>query len=178
MIAGKGEAGLRGADPGDLYVITRVQESPVFEEVKSSDEVVKAPLIELLRRYPKEILLSVGTRFATDITFNVINVFVLVYATQQLGLSRGLMLNAIIIGCIVALGALPLYDWMRVTITSLEPHPNDPAPQATVSAAAGSRDTVPIATHLRYRIKHAGVARQPVGIARLVLPHKLCRFPR
>ena len=92
-----------------LFIRTRVQESPIFEEAKSSHKVVKAPLIELLRRYPKEILLTVGTRFATDITFNVINVFVLVYATQQLGLSRGLMLNAIIIGCIVALGTLPLF---------------------------------------------------------------------
>jgi muconolactone D-isomerase len=25
------------------------------------------------------------------------------------------------------LAALPLYDWMRVTVTPLEPHPNDPA---------------------------------------------------
>jgi len=37
------------------------------------------------------------------------------------------------------LGALPLYDWMQVTITSLEPHPNDPAPQTTLYAAAGSQ---------------------------------------
>jgi len=25
------------------------------------------------------------------------------------------------------LSALPLYEWMHVTVTSLEPHPNDPA---------------------------------------------------
>jgi muconolactone D-isomerase len=25
------------------------------------------------------------------------------------------------------LGALPLYEWMTVTVTRLEPHPNDPA---------------------------------------------------
>ena len=37
------------------------------------------------------------------------------------------------------LGALPLYDWMHVTVTPLGPHPNDPAARATVSAAAGSR---------------------------------------
>jgi muconolactone D-isomerase len=36
------------------------------------------------------------------------------------------------------LRALPLYDWMHVTVTSLEPHPNDPVHQAAVSAAAGS----------------------------------------
>jgi muconolactone delta-isomerase len=29
------------------------------------------------------------------------------------------------------LGALPLYEWMQVTVTPLGPHPNDPAAQAT-----------------------------------------------
>jgi muconolactone D-isomerase len=33
------------------------------------------------------------------------------------------------------LGALPLYDWMNLTVTPLEPHPNDPLPQAAVSVA-------------------------------------------
>jgi muconolactone D-isomerase len=34
---------------------------------------------------------------------------------------------------------LPLYDWRHVTVTPLEPHPNDPAPEVTVSAAARSQ---------------------------------------
>jgi muconolactone delta-isomerase len=29
------------------------------------------------------------------------------------------------------LEALPLYEWMNVTVTSLEPHPNDPAGSTT-----------------------------------------------
>jgi molecular chaperone DnaJ len=38
-LAGKGEPGVRGTDPGDLYVITRVQESPVFKRVGDNLEV-------------------------------------------------------------------------------------------------------------------------------------------
>ncbi len=38
-LAGKGEAGLRGGEPGDLYVITRVGESPVFKTVGENLEV-------------------------------------------------------------------------------------------------------------------------------------------
>jgi len=34
------------------------------------------------------------------------------------------------------LDALPLYDWMNITVTPLEPHSNDPVSQATVSTAA------------------------------------------
>ena len=37
------------------------------------------------------------------------------------------------------LGALPLYGWMNITVTPLEPHPNDPVPPAAVSAAARSQ---------------------------------------
>ena len=51
-----------------------------------------------------------GTRFATDVPFNMINVFVLAYAKQQLGLSRGLLLNAVIVGSVSALGTLPLFS--------------------------------------------------------------------
>jgi muconolactone D-isomerase len=37
------------------------------------------------------------------------------------------------------LAALPLYDWMNIAVTPLQPHPNDPVPQATLSAAASSQ---------------------------------------
>ena len=36
------------------------------------------------------------------------------------------------------LDALPLADWMKITITPLAPHPNDPVAEATIAATAGS----------------------------------------
>lgn len=42
------------------------------------------------------------------------------------------------------LAALPLYDWMRVTVTSLEPHPNDPgAPAATARPELAASNQLP-----------------------------------
>jgi len=41
------------------------------------------------------------------------------------------------------LDALPLYDWMKITVTPLEPHPNDPVPQANVAVAAVTGDYLP-----------------------------------
>jgi len=38
-LAGKGESGPRGSDPGDLYVITRVSDSPVFKRSGENVEV-------------------------------------------------------------------------------------------------------------------------------------------
>jgi molecular chaperone DnaJ len=42
-LKGKGEAGYGGAPPGDLYVVTRVQESPQYER-RGSDLVVNVPV--------------------------------------------------------------------------------------------------------------------------------------
>jgi muconolactone D-isomerase len=38
------------------------------------------------------------------------------------------------------LGALPLYDWMNITLTPLEPHPNDPVPRRPSPQPLGVSD--------------------------------------
>jgi muconolactone D-isomerase len=37
------------------------------------------------------------------------------------------------------LRALPLYEWMHVTVTPLEPHPNDPGTRTVAPLAAAER---------------------------------------
>jgi muconolactone D-isomerase len=39
----------------------------------------------------------------------------------------------------VLLRALPLYEWMDLTVTPLEPHPNDPEMRTVASLAAAER---------------------------------------
>jgi molecular chaperone DnaJ len=43
-LAGRGEAGPRGGPPGDLYVVTRVTSSPVFEQRANGDLEVAVPI--------------------------------------------------------------------------------------------------------------------------------------
>jgi molecular chaperone DnaJ len=55
-LAGKGEAGLRGGPPGDLYVVTHVTPSPIFAQ-KGSNLEVEVPLtvVEALRGAEVEV---------------------------------------------------------------------------------------------------------------------------
>ena len=74
-LAGKGEAGPRGSEPGDLYVITRVQESPVFKrsgenlEVEvplSIPEAVRGAIVEVPTLHgSKRLRVSPGTKHGT-----------------------------------------------------------------------------------------------------------------
>ena len=55
-LAGKGEAGLRGGPPGDLYVVTRVEESPVFQRKGDNFEVeVPITVTEAIRGADVEV---------------------------------------------------------------------------------------------------------------------------
>jgi molecular chaperone DnaJ len=62
-LAGKGEPGVRGADPGDLFVITRVSDSPVFKRVGDNFEVeVPLTIPEAIRGAVIEVPTLNGTK--------------------------------------------------------------------------------------------------------------------
>jgi molecular chaperone DnaJ len=62
-LAGKGEPGLRGGTPGDLYVITRVTESPVFKRKGENVEVeVPVTIVEAIRGADIEVPTLNGTK--------------------------------------------------------------------------------------------------------------------
>jgi molecular chaperone DnaJ len=74
-LAGKGETGLRGSQPGDLYVITRVSDSPVFKwagdnlEVEvplSIPEAVQGAVVEVpTLNGSKRLRVAPGTKHGT-----------------------------------------------------------------------------------------------------------------
>ena len=62
-LAGKGEAGLRGGPPGDLYAITRVGESPIFMRKGDNLEVeVPITIPEAIRGATIEVPTLTGTK--------------------------------------------------------------------------------------------------------------------
>jgi molecular chaperone DnaJ len=62
-LAGKGEAGLRGGAAGDLYVVTRVSQSPVFQAKGENLEVeVPITVVEAMRGADVEVPTLNGTK--------------------------------------------------------------------------------------------------------------------
>ena len=62
-LPGKGEAGLRGGTPGDLYVVTRVEESPIFRRKGDNLEVeVPITVTEAIRGADVEVPTLHGTK--------------------------------------------------------------------------------------------------------------------
>jgi metabolite-proton symporter len=92
-----------------LVIRLRILETPAFLRIKTQAAAARQPIIEVLVRYPKQVLLAMGARFAENGAFYIFSVFVLTYATQRANIDRQLVLNGILLGAAVELAAIPFF---------------------------------------------------------------------
>jgi len=92
-----------------LVIRLRILETPAFVRIKSQAIAARQPIVEVLARYPKQVVLAMGARFAENGAFYIFSVFVLTYATQAAKIDRQIVLNAMLIGATVELAAIPLF---------------------------------------------------------------------
>lgn len=95
-----------------LWVRLTILESPAFRRVQESQTEARMPIIDVLRTYPKNVLLAMGMRISENGAFYIFTVFVLAYVTEELGLSRGTALNGVIIASIIGIFAIPFWGWL------------------------------------------------------------------
>jgi MFS family permease len=92
-----------------LYVRLRVLESPEFAAVRTEENVVKQPLLEVIRTQPREIITSALVRMSEQAPFYLFITFVLTYGTEKLKFDKGDLLNDTLIAATVGLICVPLF---------------------------------------------------------------------
>ena len=107
-----------------FYIRSGVKETPVFEELKKTGAVVKAPLVKVLRQNGREVALTALLRTSQQVCFYIFTTYVITYATTILGFSRGLVLNMVMVMALVSCFANPLFGHLsdmygRRTITAI-----------------------------------------------------------
>src|SRR5215217_4313171 len=90
-----------------LFVRLRLYESPVFQRVKATKTEAPMPILDVLRKYPREVLLAMGMRIAENGTFYILTVWVLVYGNEHLKLPKSTMLWGVVIAALIGLIAIP-----------------------------------------------------------------------
>jgi MHS family shikimate/dehydroshikimate transporter-like MFS transporter len=94
------------------YVRARVPETPLFQDLRSRGDVLKNPFFEAVLRNPRVFLIAVGLKLSEVSWVYILTVFVVVYGTKTLGLSRQLLLNAVFVAALVELFTIPLFGWL------------------------------------------------------------------
>jgi MFS family permease len=92
-----------------LWIRLAVTESPMFAEVEQAGAKAKLPLVEVLKRHPRGLLVAMAARIGTDVAFYTFSLYVLTYITGTLGLPRSVGLQAVLIGSALQLALIPLF---------------------------------------------------------------------
>jgi MFS family permease len=92
-----------------LWIRTSIAESPLFEEVESNGAQAKMPLLEVIAKHPRGLLVSMGLRIGTDVAFYTFTSYILIYLTTNLHLDRGIGLTAVLVGSACQLFLIPMF---------------------------------------------------------------------
>ena len=91
-----------------LYIRLGLLETPVFQRILDQQQTASAPVLEVLRRQPKEIILTALARMAEQGPFYVFAAFIFTYGTTVLHSSRDLLLTALLVGTGLSAVTIPL----------------------------------------------------------------------
>ncbi len=80
-----------------LYVRTKILETPEFLALQQQDRAKKLPILDAVKNYYREILLTAGTFLLVNGGYFIVVVFMLSYGSVTLGLGIKTMLNAVMV---------------------------------------------------------------------------------
>jgi MFS family permease len=91
-----------------LYIRLGILETPAFQRIVAEQRVERAPVIEVLKRQPREVILSALARTGEQAPAYIYLAFVFAYGTQVLHQSRDFLLSALITAGIISLFTIPI----------------------------------------------------------------------
>jgi len=91
-----------------LWIRIGILETPVFKELVESKKTEKAPVLEAIKKHPREIILSALLRMSEQAPFYIFTAFIFTYGTGTLHMSRDLVLTAVLVASCVSFFTIPI----------------------------------------------------------------------
>jgi len=92
-----------------MYIRLGIMETPVFAKLAAERRIERTPVLEVLRRRPREIILTALCRMAEQAPFYLFTAFVFAYGASVLRLDRDFLLMAVLSGSILSFISIPLF---------------------------------------------------------------------
>lgn len=92
-----------------LWLRTGVEETPVFERLRSRNVIARAPVREVVVGHWRRLLIAGGARMGADVQYSLLVAFTLTYLSTVLDQPRSLALIAVSIGSAFSAVAIPLF---------------------------------------------------------------------
>ena len=95
-----------------LYIRLGILETPAFQRLMAENRIEQAPVLEVIKRQPKEIILSALARTAEQAPAYIYLAFVFAYAGQVLHVDRNFVLTALITAGLLSFITVPLSGYV------------------------------------------------------------------
>ena len=92
-----------------LWIRLGILETPVFRQLVNNNRVERAPIVEVFKKQPREIILSALLRMSEQAPFYIFTAFVFSYGTATLEVSRDFLLVAVLCASVVSFVSIPLF---------------------------------------------------------------------
>jgi len=92
-----------------LWIRLGIQETPIFAKLAAENKIEKTPMLEVIKRHPKEILLSAFARMAEQAPFYIFTAFIFSYGTGTLKVSRDFLLTAVLAASLLSFFSIPFF---------------------------------------------------------------------
>ncbi len=91
-----------------MFIRLRVIETPEFAKAKAKNEVAQTPILEVMRDYPKTVLLGWGARMIDGVIFTIYAIFTMIFLVKLVGMPRTTVLAAITVAAFVLIFTIPM----------------------------------------------------------------------
>src|SRR5437899_767300 len=95
-----------------LYIRLGILETPIFARILEERRVERTPVLEVIKRQPKQIILTALARMAEQGPFYVYAAFLFIYGTTILHSSRDLLLSALLTATGLSAVTIPLSGYI------------------------------------------------------------------
>lgn len=95
-----------------MYIRLNVKETPEFAAVKARNAETAIPFMDMLRRFPGNVLKGMGARYIDGVFFNVFGVFSINYLTNTLKINRTDALLGVMLAAVVMCFTIPYFGAM------------------------------------------------------------------
>jgi len=91
-----------------LWIRLGIAETPVFQRLLDQNKIERAPMAEVIRKQPREILLSALARMSEQAPFFVFIAYIFSYGVNTLHMTRNFILTAVMVASAISFLAIPL----------------------------------------------------------------------
>jgi MFS family permease len=91
-----------------LWVRLGILETPTFRKLMAEHRIERAPVLEVIKQQPREILLAALARMSEQAPFYIFTAFVFSYGSGILKLPRDFVLAAVLVAAMISFVTIPL----------------------------------------------------------------------